>query len=119
MKKMNNRYQRRPYYNKNAAIDKKNRIITILIIIIGVLVYVLNYQRETINGLEYENLSNLHEIKEVSKDVSKLNTKIDSLEKPVVAIKPKKDIKVFKPKPKEKLDTSTTPPVVIVDTIKK
>ena len=116
---MNNRYQRRPYYNKNSAIDKKNRVITILIIVIGVLLYSLNYQRQTINGLEDENFSSLQDINESTDKIKELNLKIDSLTKPVIMVQPKKEVKVFKQKTKEKLDTSTikTTPVVI-DTIK-
>jgi len=117
--KMNNRYQRRPYYNTNAAIDKKNRVITILIIVIGVLLYFLNYQRETINGLEDENLSNLQEISDNTCRIKELKEENDSLTKPVIIVQPKKEVKFFKPKTKEKLDTSTTKtPTVIVDTLR-
>jgi predicted Holliday junction resolvase-like endonuclease len=97
---MNNRYNKRSFYNKNELIDRKNRIITFLIVIIIILLLFLNSQRETINDLEAENISSIHEIKKMHNKSIELNSK--KVEKPKVIETPKKENNVFKSKPKEK-----------------
>ena len=97
---MNNRYNRRQFYNKNAAIDKKNRVITILMVSIIALLFLVNYQRQTINELEDENQTTLKEYGKFSKkqiDIKKDTNKI------VIAQdkKPLKNVKTGN-KPKEK-----------------
>jgi len=125
---MNNRYNRRPFYNKNEAIDKKNRIITILIVFVIGLLFILNSQRKTINMLESENTETLKEYKKYVKTPKRVE-KENKDDKIVVENKKDKPKSIGKTKPvdkpkekeKEKLDTTSiikNTTQVIVDTLR-
>ena len=115
MKKMNNRYNRyqpKRQYNKSDSFDKKNRLISVLVVLsISLLLYCL---------FNYENKSLQNEIEMLSNELIEKDDQIISLQKGIDSLKPKPITLIEKEKPKflftkTKKDTTKTPvkPIVV------
>ena len=126
MKKMNNRYnryQQKEQYNKNDSFDKKNRLISVLVLLAITLLFILNH-------LHDENKSLRDEMNMLNSEISEGDYKISSMRKEIDSLKTKPIQVIEKEKPKflstrTKKDTTKTPvkpivkqPVVLMDTTK-
>lgn len=123
MNRYNNRYQYKRDYNKSELIDKKNKTISILIILIVILLFVINHlyydKKSLYSDIEINN-NDLDEIvKEKDAEVKKLRIIIDSLQKEKLKPVEDKKIKVFKPRKEEvKIEPVEQPTIVVTDTTK-
>lgn len=116
MKKMNNRYNRyqpKRQYNKSDSFDRKNRLISVLVVLVLTLLFIINH-------FHYENESLQNEIEMLSNEVIEKDNQIISLQKEIDSLKPKpiKIIEKEKPKfllTKPKKDTTKThvKPIVV------
>ena len=116
MKKMNNRYNRyqpKRQYNKSDSFDKKNRLISVLVILSLTLLFIINH-------LHYEIESLQSEIEMLNSEISEGDYKISSMIKEIDSLKPKPIKVIEKEKPKflftkTKRDTTKTPvkPIVV------
>lgn len=116
MKKMNNRYNRyqpKRQYNKSDSFDKKNRLISVLVVLSVTLLFIINH-------FHYENKSLQSEIEMLSNEVIEKDDEIISLQKGIDSLKPKPIKVIEKEKPKflftrTKKDTTKTPvkPIVV------
>ena len=116
MKKMNNRYnryQQKRQYNKSDSFDKKNRLISVLVVLSLTLLFIINH-------FHYENKSLQSEIEMLSNEVIEKDDQIISLQKVIDSLKPKPIKVIEKEKPRlfltrAKKDTTKTPvkPIVV------
>ena len=116
MKKMNNRYNRyqpKRQYNKSDSFDKKNRLISVLVVLSLTLLFIINH-------FNYENESLQSEIDMLSNELIEKDDQIISLQKGIDSLKPKPIKVIEKEKPKflftkTKKDTTNTPvkPIVV------
>ena len=116
MKKMNNRYNRyqpKRQYNKSDSFDKKNRLISVLVVLSLTLLFIINH-------FNYENESLQSEIDMLSNELIEKDDQIISLQKGIDSLKPKPIKVIEKEKPKflftkTKKDTTKTPvkPIVV------
>jgi hypothetical protein len=116
MKKMNNRYnryQQKRQYNKSDSFDKKNRLISVLVVLSLTLLFIINH-------FHYENKSLQSEIEMLSNEVIEKDDQIISLQKVIDSLKPKPIKVIEKEKPRlfltrSKKDTTKTPvkPIVV------
>ena len=116
MKKMNNRYNRyqpKRQYNKSDSFDKKNRLISVLVLLSLTLLFIINH-------FHYENESLHSEIEMLNSEISEGDYKISSMRKEIDSLKPKPIKVIEKKKPKfiftrTKKDTTKTPvkPIVV------
>lgn len=123
MSRYNNRYQYKRDYNKSELIDKKNKTISVLIILIIVLLFIinhLNYDKKSLYSDIKSNNNELNEIvREKDAEVKKLRIIIDSLQKEKLKPVEDKKIKVFKPRKEEvKIEPVEQPTIVVTDTTK-
>lgn len=123
MSRYNNRYQYKRDYNKSELIDKKNKTISVLIILIVILLFVINhlhYDKKSLYSDIKSNNNDLNEIvREKDAEVKKLRIIIDSLQKEKLKPVGDKKIKVFKPRKEEvKTETVEQPTIVVTDTTK-
>ena len=123
MSRYNNRYQYKRDYNKSELIDKKNKTISLLIILIVILLFVINhlhYDKKSLYSDIKSNRNDLNEIvREKDAEVKKLRIIIDSLQKEKLKPVGDKKIKVFKPRKEEvKIEPVEQPTIVVTDTTK-
>jgi len=107
-----NRYQPKRQYNKSDSFDKKNRLISVLVLLSLTLLFIINH-------LHYENESLQSEIEMLSNEVIEKDDQI-TLQKGIDSLKPKPIQVIEKEKPKflftrTKKDTTKTPvkPIVV------
>ena len=123
MSRYNNRYQYKRDYNKSELIDKKNKTISVLIILIVILLFVINhlyYDKKSLYSDIESNSNDLNDVvKEKDAEVKKLRIIIDSLQKEKLKPVENKKTKVFKPRKEEvKTETVEQPTIVVTDTTK-
>ena len=123
MSRYNNRYQYKRDYNKSELIDKKNKTISVLIILIVILLFVINhlyYDKKSLYSDIESNSNDLNEVvKEKDAEVKKLRIIIDSLQKEKLKPVENKRIKVFNPRKEEvKIIPVEQPTIVVQDTTK-
>lgn len=120
MKKMNNRYNRyqpKRQYNKSDSFDKKNRLISVLVILSLTLLFIINH-------FNYENESLQSEIEMLDNELTQKDDQISSMIKEMESLKPKTIKLIEKEKPrlfftrtkKDTTKTSVNPIVVPVVT---
>lgn len=107
-----NRYQPKRQYNKSDSFDKKNRLISVLVVLSLSLLFIINH-------LHYENESLRDEMEMLSNEISERDKVISSMTKEIESLKPKNKV-IEKEKPKffftrTKKDTTKTPvsPIVV------
>jgi cell division protein FtsL len=113
---MNNRYNRynaKRNYNKGESFDKKNRLISVLVVLALTLLFIINH-------FHYENKSLHGEMEMLNNEISERDTEIFNLRKEIDSLKPKPIQVIEKVKPKftftkSKKDTTKTPvkPIVV------
>ncbi len=108
-----NRYQPKRAYNKSDSFDKKNRLISVLVVLSISLLFIINH-------FNYENRSLQSEIEMLSNELIEKDDQIISLQKGIDSLKPKTIKVIEKEKPKlfftrTKKDTTKTPvkPIVV------
>ena len=113
---MNNRYNRynaKRNYNKGESFDKKNRLISVLVVLALTLLFIINH-------FHYENKSLHSEMDMLNNEISERDTELFNLKKEIDSLKPKPIPVIEKEKPKftfmkSKKDTTKTPvkPIVV------
>jgi cell division protein FtsL len=115
MKKMNNRYnryQQKRQYNKSDSFDKKNRLISVLVVLSLTLLFIINH-------FHYENESLQSEIEMLNNEVIEKDDQISSMTKEIESLKPKPIKVIEKEKPRlfltrtKKDTTKTVNPIVV------
>ena len=116
MKRMNNRYNRyqpKRQYNKSDSFDKKNRLISVLVVLSVTLLFIINH-------FHYENKSLQSEIEMLNNELTQKDDQISSMVKEIESLKPKTIKVIEKEKPRlfltrTKKDTTKTPvkPIVV------
>ena len=107
MKKMNNRYNRyqpKRQYNKSDSFDKKNRLISVLVVLSLTLLFIINH-------FNYENESLQSEIEMLDNELTQKDDQISSMIKEMESLKPKTIKLIEKEKPKlpiKKIKKETT-----------
>ena len=102
-----NRYQPKRQYNKNQSFDRKNRLISVLVVLALTLLFIINH-------FHYENEGLQNEIEMLNNEVIEKDNQIHSLQKEIDSIKPKPIKVIEKEKPKflftrTKKDTTKAP----------
>jgi cell division protein FtsL len=107
-----NRYQPKRQYNKNQSFDRKNRLISVLVVLVLTLLFIINH-------FHYENRSIYSEIEMLNNEIVEKDNQIISLQKQMDSLKPKPIKLIEKEKPKflftkTKKDTTKAPVKQIV-----
>ena len=112
---MNNRYNRHQTkrgYNKTQSFDKKNRLISVLVVLAISLLFIINH-------FNYENKSLQDEMNMLNNEISERDKEIFTMRKEIESLKPKPIKVIEKEKPRfffrTKKDTTKTPvkPIVV------
>lgn len=108
-----NRYQTKRTYNKGESFNRKNRLISVLIVLALTLLFIINH-------LHYENKSLHSEMDMLNNEISERDTELFKLKNEMDSLKPKPIQVIEKVKPKftftkNKKDTTKTPvkPIVV------
>lgn len=108
-----NRYQTKRPYNKGESFNRKNRLISVLVVLAITLLFIINH-------LHYENKSLHSEIDMLNNEISEMDSEMTNLKKEIDSLKPKPIQIIEKEKPKftftkSKKDTTKTPvkPIVV------